>query len=238
MNIEQKIIKLLKKGNTVAEVARILKLATSTVSGVRNQYYLPNHRLINILLKNPSFKITFNNYYNKHTNDECFNYIKNHRFFKKLTLNKHIVTSLRVFYNIPHKKYENTYYSDLDRTKGYMIRNSKYSSKKRGIIFNLKYSDIEIPEYCPLLNIKLTFRLQSDFNEFSHATLDRIDNNKGYIKGNIMVISRLANQMKNCASFEQLEIFSKNITKITKYFKNQDALGSITDIFPNIKLKT
>jgi len=35
--------------------------------------------------------------------------------------------------------------------------------------------------------------------------LDRIDNNKGYIKDNVWVISRKANTIKNNASLEELK---------------------------------
>ena len=81
-------------------------------------------------------------------------------------------------------------------------------------------------------HIELLYQCK-EINHRSSATVDRIDNSKGYIKGNVMVISRLANAMKNEASFEELEIFSKNIITLTDYYKNQGALGSITDIFFN-----
>lgn len=67
--------------------------------------------------------------------------------------------------------------------------------------------------------------------ELNHPSIDRIDNNKGYIKGNIIVMSRLANMMKNSANFNQLKMFSKNILKLINHYENQGALGSITDVF-------
>ena len=137
-------------------------------------------------------------------------------------------------------KPKRTYLNLPDKIKGYMIRNSKWSAKRRNHEFNLTIDDIQLPEYCPLLGIKLyyNFEKRTHFNSFNHASLDRIDNSKGYIKGNVIVISRLANAMKNEANFEQLLTFSDNIKQLINYYKNQGALGNITDLFPDIILKT
>jgi hypothetical protein len=41
--------------------------------------------------------------------------------------------------------------------------------------------------------------------------------------------------MKSSADFNMLELFFKNMQLIINFYKNQGALESITDIFPNIK---
>lgn len=43
--------------------------------------------------------------------------------------------------------------------------------------------------------------------------IDKIDNSKGYVKGNIQIISMKANAMKNSASLEELHTFCKNILR-------------------------
>lgn len=47
-------------------------------------------------------------------------------------------------------------------------------------------------------------------------SLDKIIPSLGYVKGNIQVISLLANKMKTSATIEQLRIFSKNVLKMYK----------------------
>jgi len=90
---------------------------------------------------------------------------------------------------------------------------AKENSKHGKYEFNLEVSDIIIPEYCPLLGFKLVFGIENN-NLDNYYTIDRIDSSKGYIKGNIQIISRLANTMKNNATEEQLITFAKNILKI------------------------
>lgn len=69
--------------------------------------------------------------------------------------------------------------------------------------FNIEYTDIIIPEICPVLGIRL-FRSEGKPSANS-PTLDKIIPELGYIKGNIKVISRRANELKNNMTVETME---------------------------------
>lgn len=91
----------------------------------------------------------------------------------------------------------------------YLLTKAKERARLKGLEFNIEISDIVIPEYCPILEIKLVKGTSKDYQK--SPSIDRVDSSKGYIKGNIRVISALANTMKSSASKELLETFSKNI---------------------------
>lgn len=76
--------------------------------------------------------------------------------------------------------------------------------------FDISAEDLIIPEYCPLLGIKINLDEDRERGVDS-PSLDRIDNTKGYTKDNIAVISDLANIMKNRATLDQLTLFVKNM---------------------------
>jgi hypothetical protein len=93
-----------------------------------------------------------------------------------------------------------------------MFYRVKSRAKKEGIEFSIENIDIQIPEYCPILrNIKLN--KNNSVGKFDSPSLDRIDNSKGYIKGNIQVISMKANAMKNNATLEELKMFARWVLK-------------------------
>lgn len=90
---------------------------------------------------------------------------------------------------------------------------AKYRSHDRNLEFDIKPEDIHLPELCPLLNIPLYYEIKKGMN-WNAPSLDRIDSSKGYVKGNVWIISRLANTMKSIANTEQLKTFSTNILKL------------------------
>jgi hypothetical protein len=73
---------------------------------------------------------------------------------------------------------------------------------RKGIPFDLSVDDIVIPEVCPVLGIPLfvTGGVQTD----NSPSLDRFVDARGYVRGNIAVMSLKANRIKNDASAEEL----------------------------------
>lgn len=83
-------------------------------------------------------------------------------------------------------------------------------ARRDNIGFKIDRSDIVIPEYCSYLGCELT-KIWGNGIVWTNASLDRIDNTKGYLKDNIRVISWLANSMKRDATAEQLVAFAKGV---------------------------
>jgi hypothetical protein len=91
-------------------------------------------------------------------------------------------------------------YQDSDERKKqkdpikFLLRQTKSHAKSKGIEFNIESTDFVMPETCPVLGIPITpfaKRLAPGTPSF-----DRIDPHKGYIKGNVKIISYRANRLK------------------------------------------
>lgn len=93
-----------------------------------------------------------------------------------------------------------------------MVWTARGRAKRAGLICTITPDDIHIPEYCPYLGLKLHTSGGKPRGDET-ASLDRIDPTKGYIPGNVEVISDLANRMKNSASKEQQISFALEILK-------------------------
>ena len=88
----------------------------------------------------------------------------------------------------------------------FMVRTAKRRAKQLGLDFNLEESDVIVPEVCPILGLELV--LNEGKLCAASASLDRIDSSKGYVKGNVWIISHKANAMKNNATAEELIKFA------------------------------
>ena len=95
----------------------------------------------------------------------------------------------------------------------YILTHARSRAKKSGMEFNITIEDIPLPEFCPVLGIKLErVRNQRAVIGGTSPSVDRIDNTKGYVKGNVQVISMRANQIKRDMTLDEAK-------KVYEYMK-------------------
>lgn len=89
---------------------------------------------------------------------------------------------------------------------------AKTRANKSQLSFTLELKDIIIPKKCPYLKIPL--KIGEGYATPNSPSLDRIDNFKGYIPGNVQVISWRANSLKQDATLQELVLLGKYARKL------------------------
>lgn len=88
-----------------------------------------------------------------------------------------------------------------------MLNGAKNRAAKYGMEFNLTIDDVKIPDLCPIFGVPFEF---PKWGKAKHSpSLDRIDNSKGYIKRNVLVVSEFANRVKNSATPDELMLIAR-----------------------------
>lgn len=89
---------------------------------------------------------------------------------------------------------------------------AKRRAKERGREFSITLDDIVMPTYCPVLHIPL----RAGKGKLCHnsPSLDRIDNNLGYIPGNVRIISWRANSLKSNGTLEEFLLVVEDLRKL------------------------
>lgn len=142
-------------------------------------------------------------------------YVKEHyqKWYQKVRTN----SDLRATINEKQKKhfkkhYENNKEKLLADRKKYMHQNYvkcalqriKSRCKKNGIAFDLLVDDIQLPTHCPVLGIELIIGEGRGATDNS-PSFDRIIPERGYVKGNVIVVSNKANRMKNSGTIDDMK---------------------------------
>lgn len=89
-----------------------------------------------------------------------------------------------------------------------MYNRTKFRAKKFNREFSISLEDIVFPTHCPIFGRPFIY----GDHDWTYS-IDRIDNSKGYIKGNIVIVSNKANRLKNDASIDDLK-------KIVEFYNN------------------
>ena len=126
--------------------------------------------------------------------------------------NKNIIDLCGKRYNDKHK--EKIKLKRQNRLENIILYSASRRAKIKNFEFDIELKDIIIPKYCPVFpNIELVRTNSKQL--YNSPTLDRINNNKGYTKENIEIISWRANDLKGDASFEEYE-------KLYNFYVNGD----------------
>lgn len=97
----------------------------------------------------------------------------------------------------------------------WLFKQTRRRAVAEGIPFDLEPTDITIPVLCPVLGIPLTGWAPAGTRPGSTASIDKIIPTKGYVKGNVCVISMRANAIKYNATLEELEAVAAYVRRMT-----------------------
>lgn len=103
--------------------------------------------------------------------------------------------------------------SELYYSKRQKFRGKKANATRVGQEWSITFGDVEWPTHCPILGIELDYFC--DVVKENSVSFDRIDSTKGYIKGNVHIISWRANRIKNNGTLDDLR-------KLVSYFETLD----------------
>lgn len=104
-----------------------------------------------------------------------------------------------------NKKGRQYYHSNVKRT---MIRHARKRALEGGYPCTVIEADIQIPEFCPLLGIKI---ITGGKLTPGSPSLDKIIPALGYVPGNVWVVSHRANALKGDATLGELKLLVANL---------------------------
>lgn len=123
---------------------------------------------------------------------------------------KQRATTNRYYANNKEKVLKKQRETRVKNPKVHLLKNARNRAAKYGLLFDIDENDFDMPFTCPLLGYVLmpAIGVQAP----NSPSLDRKDPKKGYIKGNVWVISYRANMAKSDLTLEELQMLVMNLT--------------------------
>jgi len=97
-----------------------------------------------------------------------------------------------------------------------MLRDAERRASKKTLHFDINFDYVRslVVSHCPVLGTPLDWTCARDVGNTTltgSPSLDRIDPTKGYVQGNVWIISHKANAIKNNATHEELKLVTKTV---------------------------
>lgn len=91
--------------------------------------------------------------------------------------------------------------TDLYQAQRQKFRAKRANATRIGYTWNLEFGELEWPTHCPILGLELDYFAES--RQENSPSFDQVVPGKGYIKGNVRIISWRANRIKNDGTPEE-----------------------------------
>lgn len=111
------------------------------------------------------------------------------------------------------KKWGNKVDSDLYKEQRSKYRTKKHNAKSRGILWQLDFGDVIWNTHCPVLGMELDYF--SEGRQENSASFDKLDPGKGYVVGNVQIISWRANRIKNDGDAQEHRLIADYLDKLS-----------------------
>ena len=119
-------------------------------------------------------------------------------------------------------EYIKNWYRNLSREKQ-LIKTAKRNAKIKSVPFNIEIHEIVIPDFCPVFGTAI--RKEWGLDRDNGPSLDRIIPEKGYVKGNVIVVSWRANRLKGEATIDEMRRLSSFYGQFLQTEKDDDTRG-------------
>lgn len=101
-----------------------------------------------------------------------------------------------------------------------LLHSARRRARLAGLPFNIRFEQIVIPTHCPILDIPIGGT--AGYALPNRMSLDRVDNSKGYVTGNVRVVSYKANALKAALTPEIAK-------RLVVYFEESATLAALLD---------
>lgn len=87
-----------------------------------------------------------------------------------------------------------------------LLKAARDRARLNGVEFGIHEDHVPmpLPTHCPVLGIELTYPGAGIGRRPGSASLDRLDNSRGYVPGNVAIMSWRANKLKSDATLQEL----------------------------------
>lgn len=120
-----------------------------------------------------------------------------------------------------HPDYQRKYKAERADFKRNLCSRARNRGRKKGLEATIQPGDLDWPSHCPVLGVELDYPAQGAKRtgltvQANWPSLDRWDSTKGYVPGNVFVISYRANTLKSSATYAEILRVAKYLSRKPK----------------------